>query len=296
MSKVIFVGNDISNIHSTTSWQELLDRIVALCGNLITIDQKKPFPLLYEEIYLTALRNGHIDEGKLKKEIAKIVRIIEPNEIHEELIGLKCENYITTNYDYSLQKVLLNGGDTRKILKNIGIRKESKYSIYRHNRIGSKRFWQVHGEANVPNSITLGFEHYGGQLQQFRDYTISGTNYRGSFQNRLPLHNQLLNDRVFEGSWINFLYQDKVHIIGLKLGFEETDLWWLLNCRARFIHETSFRNRNKSKIIYYCPEKYRDPQKYEIMTACNIQTVFIDIEDKLEYYKEVIKKIKKSNP
>jgi len=291
MSRVLLIGNDINNINNSKSWEDLLHRIVKICGNNFDIDinKAKPFPLLYEEIYLKAIRSGIIDEKTLKSKIAEIICNIEPNEIHKELISINCDNYITTNYDYSLEKVLVNG-DLRKELSNIGIRKESKYSLYRHNRIGNKKFWHIHGEVNIPNSITLGFEHYGGQLQQYRDYTITGTHYKGAFKNRQPLHQQLTKGNTFENSWINFLYQNEVHILGLKLGYEETDLWWLLASRARFIHESSFLN--KSKIIYYCPSVYKDPYKTEIMEACNIKTVFLDFEG-LDFYKNVIKKINK---
>lgn len=56
---VLFVGNDINNINNAESWEELLQRIIEFCGiqNKINNIKSKPFPLLYEEIYLTSNKN-----------------------------------------------------------------------------------------------------------------------------------------------------------------------------------------------------------------------------------------------
>ncbi len=289
MNKVIFFGNDINNINnSTTSWQELLNRIIKIFGNRIDISTDKPFPLLYEEIYLKALKSHDIKETELKTKIAQIIGEIQPNEIHEQILQLECQDFITTNYDYVLQKVLLEN-DSTSALQNKGLIQETKYSVFRHNILENKKFWHVHGEINYPYSITLGFEHYGGQLQQFRNYTVSGTNYSNDKKNRKSLHRRLKENDLSEDSWIDLIFKDEVHIMGLKLGFEETDLWWLLTNRARFQNEKKYNKKNK--IIYYSPEKYRNNSKESIMNANDIDTIFIK-EEGVNFYKEVIKRIK----
>lgn len=287
MTKVLLIGNDINNINNSKSWEDLLKRIVKISGNNINVSTEKPFPLLYEEIYLKALKSKNIDEDELKSKIAEIISEIEPNEIHYDLLNLDVNDYITTNYDYVLQKRLL-GNRSTDIIKNKGLIKETKYSVYRHNQIENKRFWHVHGEINVPKSITLGFEHYGGQLQQFRNYTVSGTNYKSKKTNPLSLHKRLKENIATYESWIDFFFKDEVHILGLKLGYVETDLWWLLTNRARFQLEKSSRINNK--IIYYCPEKFKNIHKTSIMEANNIEVKFIKLEGK-EFYKETIKMI-----
>ena len=287
MNKVLLIGNDINNINNSTSWKDLLKKIVTISGKNIDVSEEKPFPLLYEEIYLKALQSNNIDEDVLKTEIAKIISEIEPNEIHEELLKLNIQNYITTNYDYVLQKILLKDKLT-ETLKNEGIIKETKYSVFRHNSLQNKNFWHIHGEVNVPKSITLGFEHYGGQLQQFRNYTVSGTNYKSKKINNLSLHKRLKENLVNYDSWIDFFFKDEIHILGLKLDYVETDLWWLVTNRARFQLEksTGFQNR----IIYYCPRKYEDRHKTEIMQANNIEVKYLNLIGE-KFYKEVIKMI-----
>ncbi|MCT4587275.1 MAG: SIR2 family protein [Carboxylicivirga sp.] len=288
MNKVLLIGNDINNINNSTSWEDLLKRIVKISGNNINVSTEKPFPLLYEEIYLKALKSSNIDEDELKSQIADIIGEIEPNEIHDALLNLDVKDYVTTNYDYVLQKRLL-GNQKTDILKNKGVIRETKYSVYRHNRIEDKRFWHVHGEINVPKSITLGFEHYGGQLQQFRNYTVSGTSYKSKKTSPLSLHKRLKENIVTNESWIDFFFKDEIHILGLKLGYVETDLWWLLTNRARFQLEKL--SQHNSRIIYYCPEKYKDEHKTSIMEANNIEVKFIKLEGK-KFYKESIKMIK----
>ena len=287
MNKVLLIGNDINNISNSTSWEQLLKKIVNLSGNNVTVSIEKPFPLLYEEIYLKALKSNNIEEDVLKSQIAEIIGEIQPNEIHDELLNLDIENYITTNYDYVLQKNLL-GDRPITDLKNNGLIKETKYSVFRHNSIENKNFWHIHGEINVPRSITLGFEHYGGQLQQFRNYTVSGTNYKSKNKNKLSLHQRLKENLVNDDSWIDFFFKDEIHIIGLKLGYVETDLWWLLTNRARFIYEKS--SQHISRIIYYCPTDYKDEHKTAIMEANDIIVKFIPLKGK-KFYKEVIKMI-----
>ena len=286
MSKVLLIGNDINSINNPLSWEMLLERILEI-SNYETSIKEKPFPLLYEEIYLDALTNVGITEKELKTEIAKIIGQIGVNEIHRELIKLNCDHYLTTNYDYTLEKVLLEGNSTNS-LENSAEIKETKYSLFRKNKLENKCFWHIHGEINVPLSITLGYEHYGGQIQQSRDYIVTGKKHTDPSKNKPPLRKQILDGVIDKSSWINFFFQDEVHILGLKLGYEETDLWWLLNSRARFFKENSLEN--KSRVIYYCPSDFKDDQKTEIMNAWDIETVFIDLVG-LDYYMEVIKRI-----
>ncbi|MGM0408598.1 MAG: SIR2 family protein [Bacteroidota bacterium] len=289
MNKTILIGNDINNINNSTSWDNLLNRIIKTCGNNNSISKNKPFPILYEEIFLKGIMTNNIEEYYLKTEIAKIIDNIEPNEIHKELIELNVTNYITTNYDYVLEKVLIGDKPTQEINNN-GIIKETKYSVFRHNNIGQKKFWHIHGETNVPNSITLGFEHYGGQLQQFRNYTVTGTNYKNKKINSKSLHRRIKENNLNGQSWIDLMFLDEIHILGLGLGFEETDIWWLLTNRVRFQNEK--KGNRKNRIIYYSPLKFRSQSKEEIMKAYDIKLNYIDEQDRLSYYKNAINIIK----
>ena len=168
---VLLIGNGINNINNKESWENLLESITKKCkvSRTVGINSDKPFPLLYEEIYL---RSNGIPELSLKKFIANEVQNIQENEIHKLIRDIGFKDIITTNYEYTLQGI--NESMTKIVIKNKGKIRESKYSIFRHNEINGTRFWHIHGECNVPGSITLGYEHYGGQLQQMRNYVVSG--------------------------------------------------------------------------------------------------------------------------
>ena len=293
---VLFIGNDINNVqnNSSNSWEKLLKKIIEKYKSKTEVGKSKPFPLIYEELYLELLKDGKLkNELTLKTEIANTLSAIKPNEIHKMLVELDCNNYITTNYDYALQQALLKGKTTRN-LKNEGLVYEKKFSVFRHNTIGEKKFWHIHGEKNAPLSINLGFEHYGGQLQHLRDYVVSGVKYKTKESAIIPLYKRLKENDVKNISWVDLFYTEEVHILGLGLGFEETDLWWLITNRARFKYEKKLEAFKNNKIIYYCPLLYKNDHKEQIMDANGVETVYID-KLSAELYFEVINRIKNRN-
>lgn len=284
--KVLLVGNGINNLTNKKSWSTLLTSMIGMCrvNGKVEINNNKPFPLLYEEIYLKS--NG-IAELDLKKYISNQVKKINENEIHELIREKEFENIITTNYEYILQgvKSTLREND----LHNQGIIKEAKYSIFRHNIINDTKIWHIHGECNIPNSITLGYEHYGGQLQQIRNYVVSGTHYTKK-RNQKSLSSKLKNGEILFESWIDLFFKKDIHIIGLALDFVETDIWWLLTYRARFMK--SRKPKITNKIFYYIPKKYVKSSKHKInlLESVNIEVV-IKEDDKIDYYRNIIEGI-----
>lgn len=285
-NNVLLIGNGINNLTNRENWSNLLKSMTQICkvdGN-VEINSHKPFPLLYEEIYL---KSTNITEILLKKHIAKEVQNITGNEIHNLIRKKGFNNIITTNYEYSMQ-----GNHPRKTnngIKNQGVIKESKYSIFRHNQINNTKVWHIHGECNVPGSITLGYEHYGGQLQQMRNYVVSGTHYTKK-KNQKSLSSRLKSGEIFSESWLDLFFTKNIHIVGLALDFVETDIWWLLTYRARLMKTK--RNKISNKIYYYIPQKYCDASKHriELLKSMNVHIVSKD-KDKFEYYTEVINSI-----
>jgi hypothetical protein len=69
----LLVGNDINNIKPGKSWKELLDDITTYCGVRYINREEKPLPMLYEEIFLSAIQTKMMDEKELKIYIAGIV-------------------------------------------------------------------------------------------------------------------------------------------------------------------------------------------------------------------------------
>lgn len=305
MKPTLLLGNDINNVNNHISWTDLLRELIDdvnqhLYGdNIIDIDNfaNKPFPLLYEEIYMKAILSQDISEYTLKKRIAGLVGKIEKNEIHERVSSGKYKNLLTTNYEHSLENV---HSHTKAALSNKGLIKESKFNIFRNHELNGTNYWHIHGDGEAPNSIVLGYEHYSGQLQQMRNYVVSGTNYTSSKAKLKPLVNRLGRDDFKVHSWIDLFFNSHVHIIGLSCDYIESDLWWLFTIRARrMLEKSQFARRYphflqvaiNSRIVYYYPGKYYHKEKDQLMKANGIETIPIDIEDKLGYYHTILDRV-----
>ena len=235
MDKVLLIGNDINNATTDYTWSDLLEGLVGAAGLLdpLNMDQK-PFPLLYEEIYLRSAKQNQIKEIDLKKFIAKNTRRLVPNSIHQRIVDMKVVNLFTTNYDLTLEKCLTNAISK---ITNQGVVREVLYNLFRVHQFEDKNIWHIHGSDLSPASITLGYEHYSGYLQQMRNYVASGT--KGSYKN---IDFEALEKRLTEGQidydcWVDFFFTHDVHILGLNMDFVEMHLWWLITYRARMMVE-----------------------------------------------------------
>lgn len=285
MKHALLVGNDINNINNAESWANLLQKMQEFCGvNIQNPDFLKPFPLFYEEIYLSTKRSKVPKEFLLKQHIAELIKVIKPNRIHDRIRNLPVDDIMTTNYDFTLEGCL-----PKKAPSKI---QERKYSLFRHFLVEEKRFWHLHGDIQKPSSITLGFEHYGGQLQRLRNYMATGTDYADKTLPKYPFVVRFRrNPSTTMYSWAELFFTQHVHIFGLGLDFVETDLWWLLTFRSRTIHQGKIDVENT--IFYYSPlnRKNKDRAKLDLMTAMGVEVIFIDENDKEAYYQQVIDSI-----
>lgn len=283
----LLIGNDINNINKGTSWNDLLISIKNKYHVQTLENGRKPFPMLYEEIFLSAIQQQHMDEKELKTFIADAVSNIQQNELHELIRELSVENIMTTNYDFSL------AGTHPK--EKTSLVNETTYSVFRQYHSLNKTYWHIHGDCNNPFSINLGYEHYCGQLQKMRDYVVNGPNYSASTK----IYKASLIRRLQAGrqmalqSWIDLFFTTDIHIFGLSLDFVEIDLWWLLTYRAR----NKFYKKNtfiKNQIYFYIPHKYVNDSsdKIQLLRANDVKVEIIDEENKSKYYQKIINSIK----
>lgn len=288
-AKVLFIGNGINNINNKKKWENILADIIKDCkleGKIVNY-KEKPFPLLYEEIYL----NSGKDESRIKAVIAKMISKIEPNDTHKKIKELGCKEIITTNYDYKLEDVFDINTEKKN---NEGIIDEKKYNIFRCYASDTIKIWHVHGENKKHDTITLGYEHYCGQLQKMREYTVSGTDYKNPNVPKDPLKRRIKNFNM-QYSWIDHFFLSNIHIIGFSYDTSEIDLWWLIAYRARML------KANKKKInnnIYYYYKAKRDEDdknfknKIQLLQACGVVPIKLNGKDWRDYYKNVFDKIK----
>lgn len=291
--KVLLVGNDINNASGSYSWSDLINRLLDFTKTDRGINKvNKPFPLLYEEIYLRSAAEFGTTESSIKKFIASETERLKPNPLHTAILDLGIENLLTTNYDLSFEKA--SGTDLKKC-KNQGIIKENTYNLFRYHKTDHHKIWHIHGIETNPKSITLGYEHYSGYLQQMRNYTASGTNGTYKTKDFHSLIRRLKENTVLDESWVDFFFTKDIYIFGLNLDFVELHLWWLFTFRARAIVENRYAVRNR--IVYFYPEgkEKESAHKLEMFKAVGIETIAekSPLGNKMQYYSNIIDRIRK---
>jgi len=242
-SDVLFIGNGINNINNSKSWESLVASLRKKVGkNEDAKDIIKQFPLLFENILNYGIRNGRIvDQNSLKKIVAQKVQRIKRNAIHDRIEKLSPANIITTNYDLVLEQG--NNWNENCIIK------ESIFSIFRRQTSDTGRnIWYIHGRCLNESSINLGYEHYGGQLQQIRSFIIYGKKNKALNIDIKALRYRIGHLEDNPDSWIDLFFKSDIHIIGLSLDFIEIELWWLLAYRAKLLTKSKRKVFNN---IYY---------------------------------------------
>lgn len=288
--KVLFIGNGINNLNNEKSWDNLVAELRKRVGKKNDAkDLIKQFPMVFENLLNYGILNRRItNENDLKNIVAEKVTEIQPNQIHDRITRINPEHIITTNYDFVLEK-----GFT---ISKISLIDEKRFSVFRKFSADGRYFWHVHGDCSNPKTINLGFEHYSGQLQYLRNYVVSGTQYKSNKVPKEPLskrlkslaENPIYNDTIY--SWVDLMFTEEVHIIGLCLDFIEIDLWWLLTYRAKLKGQKGMKINNK--IYYYIPTEFCEQSegKIEVLNNVGIEVIKIN-KSKYEFYNSVFDKI-----
>lgn len=286
--KVILAGNGINRINNSFSWSDLIDNLISFIGAEGQINKdNKPFPLLYEEIVIEAMKNRGIEEKEVKKFIATETSKLHQNSIHEEIAKSNVSNILTANYDFTLENAIKKSAET----SDKGKIKQTTYSLFRHTENDSKKIWHIHGDARISTSIMLGYEQYSGYLQKLREYVLGGKLYKSYSTDSIKT--KFENNSFEYDSWIEFFFTHDIHIIGLTLDFVEMHLWWLLTYRARRKHK-SFPINNKI-FFYYNSESHKEiKHRLELLKSCDV--VPFSINTKKDYEKFYLNAIKKIAP
>jgi len=298
-SKVLLVGNGINRVSNKLAWRHLINALIGKIGATGQIRvENKPFPLLYEEIYIEAVERGEFDEREIKEFIAERVSGLKKSAIHDEIIKLSFQDILTTNYDYNLEKVKIQNTSH---IKNQGVVSEKRYNLFRNDKVDNTNFWHIHGECNLPSCIMLGFEHYSGYLQQMRNYVVTGAG--SSYKDFEPeaLEKRFVEKEIKLYSWIDFFFKKDIHILGFTFGFEEIHLWWILTYRARMKYgydkskkkKTSVENR--IRYYYPAPEGEKIRNKLELLRSYNVLPVSVNLDGQnwTQYYMDALEKIRK---
>jgi len=253
---VILLGNGFNRIgNSGKSWKDLLVELgKELDSGIVNkLDNPfRPFPIAFEDIVLR--RKGVYDDeiNYLKKVIASKFEDLPKSKLGEKLIHSPINHILTTNYDYSLEKVLIPTFGKNNYFNSTT--SEYVHSLMRVKPLGKKRIWHIHGELYnhigadyirpAELSILIGFEQYSDYLRKIREYlTAKG-------RRRLDLNS--MEDPDYEIiSWVDHFFLNDIYIIGLSMDVSETHLWSILNYRAKLIKsEKKYKKVLNNKIIY----------------------------------------------
>lgn len=238
IEQTIFFGNGINLLSNKgISWKSILSSIGPTC----TL-KDVPYTLQYEDSFVNfscTPKPKYSKEYLLKEQYLKPLRKLVSNAIYKLMANHHVKNFITTNYDDTLDKELKNNGynGPDSSFKTT----EKVYSIRRLHRFERnendvKDVWYAHGEMKYPKSIMLGYDQYCGTIGLLNDY-LKG-NYTLPNGTKLPSMVQRIKDSNTDRySWVDLFFMTDVHIIGFGLGYDETDIWWILNRRKRMLLE-----------------------------------------------------------
>lgn len=257
LSNTLFLGNGFNLINGAKKWDVLLSEIARITNGKGLIPDV-PNTLQYESIMLetnystyanliTADGKRLIDangaafmtkentESLVKQNIGEALSSIDKTELHHQILQLPFDNVITTNYDLAVEKSLVADGFSLQTYNYT----ERVYSIRRNHTYQKEdrtiNVRHIHGEIQHPNSIMLGLDHYCGCIGKIDSY-IKG-HYEYSKTILKDLHTRLKDEKFDILSWIDLFFVSDVYIVGFGLDYSETDIWWILNKRKRFIRQ-----------------------------------------------------------
>ena len=275
MKNTILYGNGINMLsgnNGSISWNDLLKKLSAKFGVSINIG-RKPYTMIYEELLL----RSNVTELDLKQSIVAELNKFKTNEFYDYMRDLNLYNYITTNYDVNLENSFNNKG-----YSVFNTKLETIYSIRTHIDViknnNSNKIWHIHGDIDRPISISLGLDHYCGTLGKMDKYFKGSYSYNSPLKSgdiiniQASLSQKIKGEEKFDNiSWIELFFSTDIHIVGLSLDYSETDLWWLLNRRARTLNCSP--NNIHNKIVYYdaVQDDAGSNDKKELLESYNVE-------------------------
>ena len=301
---VLLLGNGLNRLAGAVDWAGLMD-----CLGPDKDQGQGPggqslssWPLEFERIY------GEKNKGQADKEAvtkyqlkqyiqAGLQKILAPVcawPLQSEFANLPVKHILTTNYDYNLEKAV-NPQFRRE--KSPDKTKEKLFSLYRRIRPdpspeAPKAVWHIHGEAEAPESICLGFEHYCAQLAAMRNLLTKPFEERDDEPPYLNRFLAVAGDDYEPESWPTLFFTHNVFIVGLDLSFMETDLWWLLAYRRQY--QLRHPQAPRNKIVYFHPSgEAREEMKLMPALEVSPQAFEVGNGDWKAFYSRVLESVSK---
>lgn len=246
-----------------------------------------PNTMTYERIRLNW--NNSIDvRPELKSEIATLLKNQPSNDFYKRILKMSFSDYITTNYDYAINKAFTelsaDNTETSNGTENIySVRRNKSLKNDKGEEIG--KVWNIHGELNHPKTIMLGLNHYCGSIAKINGYLKGAYDFshKASHGKILTIEEKLKKNSFDGYSWVELFFNTNMHIAGFGLDFSEIDIWWVLTRRARMKKSANVKN----VINYYTKplsqvrddEKEVEIRKREMLLSLYVNVIEVKIDD-----------------
>lgn len=309
--KYILLGNGLNRcLKDSISWDDLLKQIAE--ENKVDYNSNLPMPLEFERILNKTLEN-RLDLIADKSSVIRNMksRISETvlkcslggETIHHELKKIDVSGFLTTNYDYMIEKVF------DEDYYYDGQKKSNKYLFEPTSVIENKKIFHIHGIAGIDNSLCLGYEHYMGLVEKER--TAINTK-KDNKRNEMLIKRILCGEERENDKFYEKFYTSDIAIVGLALDTCEVDLWWLLTHRAYLYNSNYAKLMSKglldNKIVYYDVilekdddenkvRKQNQLNKHSLLKDLHVEVKTYSINDKSQYeqaYKKILEDIRVS--
>ena len=238
METTILFGNGM-NWFSKGFNQMTWPRMLSLISGREKQEIKKsdvPYTFQFEDILLSE----KVNEQKIRESVERYMQALGSNPLYEKLLAINVENYLTTNYDHSVDKSM-PGAFVYSV--DDSDQAETSYSTHRHrtykNEKGDvKRIWAIHGDMDYPRSMMLGEDQYNGSLSLLNTYLKDRKKACEDFMK------QMERDDYRMRRWMDSFFFTDMHIIGFGLDFSEVDIWWMLVKRKKYLNDGILKKRN----------------------------------------------------
>ncbi|MBR6040990.1 MAG: SIR2 family protein [Clostridia bacterium] len=266
MGNCLVIGNGINRCLGGMSWEKLLTEIAS--RYFTSADTVASSTLAFEQLKCAVLsRNWNVSADDFAFDILKELDSLpqdEYNQLFNHYLQLNLDTILTTNFDYSIEKSLIEDFQYEKYTANIVTPQERKCSRIRHIKIGDKRIFHIHGELGKKATLCLGNVHYAENLSIIMKYMLDYSKDNDSYS---------LKESVFAEdliSWAQFFFKDNIYMVGLGLYECDMDLWWLLSYRRQLSLEGDKRIKNKI-IYYYLYEDKKDQNFKDCLSAMGVE-------------------------
>lgn len=264
----LFIGNGLNRASTNNSaWADMLDRI----REKYHVEGSEAYtnmPLEFERIYLDALKTGRINcVYEMKQNVAQFLPELKDLSLHKKFMELPVDSILTSNYDYFIEQSIDESFHRKNKCSNTN---ERKHSLFRHIHVNEKKVWHIHGESFCPDSICLGYNHYGTYLTRIIEYLT----HPQMEISKKPLLRYIIENRQnrrFEDLWPIKFFTHHIFILGFTMSFLEIDIWWLLTYRMKFILENPhYALSNKIHYFYASSENTINDEQISLLESAGV--------------------------